>query len=201
METGGTRVYPGTHRDARLSPQFEGGTIKYEEKPQTRGTAIVFDGLLQHHGTANVTNAAKVALKTLEALEKVEKEETQNMQDTQEKQEKQGSETKKSSTNSSESDEMVITPRDRYFYYMAICIGQDANTEVTGYGGKEKGRSKEERQQAVQDAQSATKDVQVVVDEKASMSDPDVIAQEIMAHVLEQTEDIVMTDANANVCD
>ena len=47
---------------------------------------------------------------------------------------------------------------DRYFYYMAICIGQDANTEVTGYGGREQGRSKEEREQAMADAKKITKE-------------------------------------------
>ena len=45
-----------------------------------------------------------------------------------------------------------------YFYYMAICIGQDANTEVTGYGGREQGRSKEEREQAMADAKKITKE-------------------------------------------
>ena len=104
LETGGTRVYPGTHRDARLQPLFEGGTVHHVENPQKAGTALVFDGLLQHHGTANVT-----------------------------------------------------ADFDRYFYYMAICIGADPNTEVTGTNWKFKGEKtgKEIRQQALRDAQRA----------------------------------------------
>ena len=56
LQTGGTRLYPGTHRDARLQPLFEGGTVRAFEKPQKAGVALVFDGLLQHHGTANTTS-------------------------------------------------------------------------------------------------------------------------------------------------
>ena len=105
LQTGGTRVYPGTHRDARLAPLHEGGTVRPVEQPQKAGTALVFDGLLQHHGTANVTKDF-----------------------------------------------------DRYFYYMAICIGADPNTEVTGTNWKKGGKSKKEiRAQAMEDAKRAMK--------------------------------------------
>jgi hypothetical protein len=65
---------------------------------------------------------------------------------------------------------------------MAVCIGQDANTEVTGYGGKERGRSKEDRVQAMQDAKKITKlkeanekvDVVDVDMEEADMEETDV---------------------------
>ena len=55
METGGTRVYPGTHRDINLGAKVNGGTIEHVENPQKAGDALVFDGLLQHHGTENVS--------------------------------------------------------------------------------------------------------------------------------------------------
>ena len=64
--TGGTKVYPGSHRDSRLAPRFEGGTVVGVEEPQSKGTAIVFDGLLLHHGTANVTNTAQKAMQALD---------------------------------------------------------------------------------------------------------------------------------------
>ena len=55
METGGTRVYPGTHRDINLGAKVNGGTVEHVENPQKAGDALVFDGLLQHHGTENVS--------------------------------------------------------------------------------------------------------------------------------------------------
>ena len=54
-ETGGTRLYPGTHLDSTARIEGDGGLIKGVEDPQSAGDAIVFDGLLQHCGTANVS--------------------------------------------------------------------------------------------------------------------------------------------------
>ena len=75
--TGGTRVYPGTHRNASINPPYSAGV----ELDMEAGDAIIFDGLLQHQGTENTT---------------------------------------------------VSPPVERYFYYVAICTGEDPNTEVTG---------------------------------------------------------------------
>ena len=87
--TGGTMLYPETHRTTKLAAVEDGGSVKGIEPPQKAGNALVFDGLLQHRGTENVSG-----------------------------------------------EEGKGDPVDRYFYYMAICIGKDPNTYVTGYGGK-----------------------------------------------------------------
>ena len=60
LETGGTRVYPGTHRDINLGAKVNGGTVEHVENPQKAGDALVFDGLLQHHGTENVSGMKMV---------------------------------------------------------------------------------------------------------------------------------------------
>jgi hypothetical protein len=167
-----------------LSPQFEGGTVVAVEKPQKRGTAIVFDGLLQHHGTANITSTTsrvKVsdAVKVLEDAEKVEakKNNVTTEQAAEVQAEVQAEESdgrlvesvierlkEKSSMKETEKEEdEEYVPLDRYFYYMSVCIGQDANMEVTGYGGGAKGgRTREERDQAVLDAWNATRNELVV---------------------------------------
>lgn len=167
LQTGGTKVYPGTHRDARLAPQFEGGTVVGVEKPQTRGTAIVFDGLLQHHGTANVTNVGQIAMKMLNEKEdeNEKKSEKNNTNNTEGSSNTESKDTQKEEQAEDEGkkETVVIQPRDRYFYYMSICIGQDANTEVTGYGGtNQKNGTKEQRLQAVKDAKAATNDLVVM---------------------------------------
>ena len=78
-KTGGTRLYTGTHRNKELNPPFNAGV----EIPMNAGDAVIFDGLLQHQGTENVTSSP---------------------------------------------------PISRYFYYIAVCLGEDPNTEVTGKG-------------------------------------------------------------------
>ena len=106
--TGGTRVYPGTHRNASINPPHSAGVelvvfyiyryiprescsqfdllpltslTKGVELDMEAGDAIIFDGLLQHQGTENTT---------------------------------------------------ASPPVERYFYYVAVCTGEDPNTEVTG---------------------------------------------------------------------
>jgi len=107
LETGGTRVYPGTHRDAKLGAKTNGGTIEGVENPQKAGDALVFDGLLQHHGTENVTGQKKKIATCND-----------------------------SNGNSENTDVYLCTQkRNRYFYYMAIAIGADPNTYVTGKSG------------------------------------------------------------------
>ena len=48
-------LYPGTHRFAQLAAVENGGSIKGIELPLKAGNALVFDGLLQHQGTENVS--------------------------------------------------------------------------------------------------------------------------------------------------
>ena len=108
LETGGTRIFPGTHRDVNLGAKENGGTIEGVENPQKAGDALVFDGLLQHHGTENVTGQEK-----------------------------------KSDGNDGSSNSLTITKkRNRYFYYMAIAVGADPNTYVTGKSGTFKRQKK-----------------------------------------------------------
>jgi hypothetical protein len=117
LETGGTRVYPGTHRDVNLGAKVNGGTIEGVENPQKAGDALVFDGLLHHHGTENVTGRKK----------KVEGRNDSN-----------GS--------SSNSKSFLYTKkRNRYFFYMAIAVGADPNTYVTGNSGTVKRKKRKSR--------------------------------------------------------
>jgi len=84
-----------------------------------------------------------------------------------------------------EEEEEEIVPLDRYFYYMSVCIGQDANMEVTGYGGSgaKGGRTRAEREQAAEDAKNATKEM---VEEGGNENVDD---------VEDEVNDVVMQDA------
>merc|ERR1711974_109189 len=54
-QTGGTRLFPRTHRDVASTAVEAGGSVRGVEEPMRAGDALVFDGLLQHFGTANGT--------------------------------------------------------------------------------------------------------------------------------------------------
>ena len=58
--TGGTRIYPGTHLDSTALTVDDGGLIPGIEDPQMAGDALIFDGLLQHCGTPNVSDSPVV---------------------------------------------------------------------------------------------------------------------------------------------